>query len=102
MYVNNGKISSRQTMRLFVFDLMGIATLLLPPYLAKLCGASGIYAILIGTGCGYVYLLYLGWVMKKMKTDITSITAAIPSSTGIPMGKRVWIFPVSAEPVISM
>lgn len=72
MYVNNGKISSRQTMRLFVFDLMGIATLLLPPYLAKLCGASGIYAILIGTGCGYAYLWYLGWVMKKMKTDMVT------------------------------
>lgn len=72
MYVNNGKISSRQTMRLFVFDLMGISTLLLPPYLAKLCGASGIYAIVIGTGCGYAYLLYLGWIMKKMKTDIVT------------------------------
>ena len=36
-FVNNGKISGRQTMRLYVFDLMGIATLLLPPYLAGLC-----------------------------------------------------------------
>ena len=52
MYINNGKISSRQTMRLYVFDLMGIATLLLPPYLAKLCGANGVYAILLGTGAG--------------------------------------------------
>ena len=59
MYVNNGKISSRQTLRLYVFDLMGIATLLLPPYLAKLCGASGIYAIALGTGAGLIYLLYL-------------------------------------------
>lgn len=69
-YVNNGKISSRQTFRLYVFDLMGIATLLLPPYLAKLCGASGIYAILLGTGAGIVYLLYLGWIMGKMKKDM--------------------------------
>lgn len=72
MYVNNGKISSRQTFRLFVFDLMGIATLLLPPYLAKLCGARGIYAILLGTGGGLVYLLYLGWIMKKMGTDMVT------------------------------
>lgn len=72
MYVNNGKISSRQTFRLYVFDLMGIATLLLPPYLAKLCGASGIYAILLGTGFGLVYLLYLGWIMKKMETDMVT------------------------------
>lgn len=70
MYVNNGKISSRQTLRLFVFDLMGIATLLLPPYLAKLCGTDGIYAIILGTGCGLVYLFYLGWIMKKMGTDM--------------------------------
>ena len=70
MYVNNGKISSRQTMRLYVFDLMGIATLLLPPYLAKLCGTSGIYAILLGTVGGIFYLFYLGWIMKKMKKDM--------------------------------
>ena len=69
MYVDNGKISSRQTFRLFVFDLMGIATLLLPPYLAKLCGSSGIWAIALGTGGGLLYLLYLGWVMKRMGTD---------------------------------
>lgn len=70
MYVNNGKISSRQTFRLYVFDLMGIATLLLPPYLAKLCGADGIWAILLGTATGFLYLIYLGWIMKHMKTDL--------------------------------
>lgn len=70
MNVNNGKISSRQTMRLYVFDLMGIATLLLPPYLAKLCGVNGVYAILMGTGTGVVYLFYLGWIMGKMKMDM--------------------------------
>lgn len=70
MYVENGKISGRQTFRLYVFDLLGIATLLLPPYLAKLCGADGIWAILVGTGLGFVYLLYLGWVMKQMGTDL--------------------------------
>ena len=70
MYVNNGKISSRQTFRLYVFDLMGIATLLLPPYLARLCGEGGIYAILLGTVAGIGYLLYLGWIMKRMGTDM--------------------------------
>lgn len=72
MYVNNGKISSRQTFRLYVFDLMGIATLLLPPYLAKLCGIDGIWAILIGTGAGALYLIYLGWIMKRMQMDACS------------------------------
>lgn len=70
MYVNNGKISSRQTLRLYVFDLMGIATLLLPPYLAKICGAGGVYAIALGTGGGLLYLIYLGWIMKQMKMDM--------------------------------
>lgn len=68
--VSNGMISNRQTLRLYIFDLMGIATLLLPPYLAKLCGANGVYAIVLGTGCGLLYLFYLGWVMKKMKADM--------------------------------
>lgn len=70
MFVDNGKISARQTFRLYVFDLMGIATLLLPPYLAKLCGMDGIWAIAIGSALGFVYLCYLGWIMKKMDTDL--------------------------------
>ena len=72
MYVDNGKISNRQTMRLFVFDLMGIATLLLPPYLANLCGVDGIWVVLAGTLVGFVYLLYLGWIIKCFGMDITS------------------------------
>lgn len=72
MYVTNKKISSRQTFRLFVFDLMGIATLLLPPYLSKLCGIDGLLAIVAGSGLGFLYLFYLGWVMKKMGGDLLS------------------------------
>lgn len=66
------KISNRQIMRLYVFDLMGIGTLLLPPYLTKLCGEGGIYAILLGTGVGILYLFYLGWIMHQMKGDCFS------------------------------
>lgn len=72
MYVENGKISNRQTLRLFVFDLMGIATLLIPPYLAKLCGVDGIFAVLAGALLGFVYLFYLGWIMKRMGMDLNS------------------------------
>lgn len=89
MYVNNGKISSRQTMRLYVFDLMGMATLLLPSLLANLCGASGIYAILLGTGCGLIYLFYLGWIMKHMGTDmVTYLEESVPSL----IGKLLFLF----------
>ena len=70
MYVENGKISNRQMFRLFVFDLMGSATLLLPPYLAKLCGVDGVFATLTGTLLGFIYLLYLGLIMKCMEMDI--------------------------------
>ena len=70
-------------MRLYVFDLMGIATLLLPSFLAKLCGVGGIYAIALGTGCGLVYLFYLGWIMKHMGTDMASyLEEAVPSRIG--------------------
>ena len=72
MYVDNGKISARQTFRLFVFDFMGIATLLLPPYLSKLCGVDGIWVILIGSILGFVYMFYLKLLMKKMGSDIMS------------------------------
>ena len=69
MYVENNKLSSRQIFRLYVFDLMGIATLLLPPYLSKLCGIDGVFAIVIGTVVALIYLLYLGWILKQMQTD---------------------------------
>ena len=70
MYAENGKISKRQIFRLYVFDLIGISTLLLPPYLAKLSGSDGIWVILIGSVLGYAYLRYLGYVLKKMDTDM--------------------------------
>lgn len=70
MYADNGKISNRQTFRLYVFDLIGISTLLLPPYLAKLSGSDGVFAIVIGCLLGYGYLRYLGYVMAKMDTDL--------------------------------
>lgn len=72
MFASNGKISNRQIFRLFVFDLMGIATLLVPPHLAKLCGIDGVFCILLGTIAGFLYLFYLGWIMKRMGKDICS------------------------------
>jgi hypothetical protein len=72
MYANNGKISNRQLFRLYVFDLIGISTLLIPPILAKLSGIDGIFAILIGGGMGLGYLWYLGVVLKKMNTDLST------------------------------
>ena len=89
MYVKNGKISSRQTFRLYVFDLMGIGTLLIPPYLARLCGGGGVYAIALGTLGGVLYLLYLGWIMKRMKKDMASYLHENASSV---FGKIMFLF----------
>jgi len=89
MYVENGKISNRQTFRLFVFDLMGIATLLIPPYLATLCGVDGIFAVLTGTFLGLLYLLYLGWAIKHMGTDMENY---VESKTILGVRSFVWIF----------
>lgn len=83
MYVDNGKISGRQTFRLYVFELMGIATLLLPPYLAKLCGCDGIWAIILGSGLGFVYLIYLGWVKKKMGSDMSRLQTGVFALIGV-------------------
>lgn len=72
MYANNEKISSRQTFRLYVFDLIGMGTLLIPPYLAKLSGSDGVLALLIGCLLGYGYLRYLGVIIRNMGMDLES------------------------------
>ncbi len=89
MQIENGKISNRQTFRLFVFDLMGIATLLIPPYLARLCGVDGVFAVLMGTLLGFGYLFYLGWIMKHMGMDLKTYLErrTMPFVRG-----SVWIF----------
>lgn len=70
MFSENQKISLRQTYRLFVFDLLGVGTLLLPTQLAGLCGNDGIWCILFGGLLGWGYLLLLGATLKNMKTDM--------------------------------
>lgn len=70
MYANNGKISSRQLFRLYVFDLVGIGTLLIPSFLARTSGMEGIISIFIGSILGFIYAFYLGVVIKKRNRDI--------------------------------
>lgn len=74
MFSENQKISLRQTYRLFVFDLLGVGTLLLPTQLAGLCGNDGIFCILFGGILGFVYLLLLGAALKKMRMDVLEYT----------------------------
>lgn len=70
MFSNNQTISMRQTFRIFTFDLVGISSLIIPPYLARTAGCDGIFCILAGGALGIVYLALLGAVHKRMGTDI--------------------------------
>ncbi len=70
MFSNNQKISMRQTFRLFLFDFIGISTLVLPTWLAGTSGVYGVFSILLGGVFGLLYLLYLGWVLNRMQTDL--------------------------------
>lgn len=74
MFSENQKISLRQTYRLFVFDLLGVGTLLLPTQLARLCGNDGIFCILFGGILGLGYLFLLGAALKKMRMDFLEYT----------------------------
>ena len=74
MFSENQKISLRQTYRLFVFDLLGVGTLLLPTQLARLCGNDGIFCILFGGILGFGYLFLLGAALKKMRMDFLEYT----------------------------
>jgi spore germination protein (amino acid permease) len=70
MFSDNNKISLRQTFRLFTFDFIGVGTLVLPPYLSKQMGIYGVFGILLGGLFGLAYLVYLGWCIKLMGTDL--------------------------------
>ena len=48
MFADNGKISLRQIKRLLIFNIFGMASLLLPDILAGRSGVDGAVAILCG------------------------------------------------------
>jgi spore germination protein (amino acid permease) len=73
MFSDNNKISLRQTFRLFTFDFIGVGTLVLPPYLAKQMGIYGVWGILLGGTFGLLYLVYLGWCIRRMGTDLLTL-----------------------------
>lgn len=72
MFSDNQRISLRQTYRLFTFDLLGAATLLLPAKLAEYCGVDGIFSILLGGAMAGIYLCLLGIALKRIRTDLRS------------------------------
>ena len=68
MFSNNDKISPRQIKRLFIFDLFGASSLLLPAQLAK-AGGIGIWSILAGTVMAGLYLWLLLFLCGQVKQD---------------------------------
>lgn len=79
MFSNNNRISTRQVFRLFVFDFIGMSTLVLPAKLAGASGCDGVFAIVAGGLFASLYLWYLAWIMRRMDSDlITYVRQALP------------------------
>lgn len=79
MFSNNNRISTRQVFRLFVFDFIGMSTLVLPAKLAGTSGCDGVFAIVVGGILTSLYLWYLAWIMRRMDSDlITYVRQALP------------------------
>ena len=70
MFSNNNRISTRQVFRLFVFDFIGMSTLVLPAKLAGAKGCDGVFSIVIGGILSTLYLLYLVRIMQGMDGDL--------------------------------
>lgn len=72
MFADNWKISLRQIKRLFVMDIFGISSLILPGIFSSLTGADGILCLALGTVGGIALLWLIGANLKYMKTDYYS------------------------------
>jgi hypothetical protein len=72
MYSEKKTISMRQTYRLFVFDFLGISTLVLPQFLAGETGVYGGISILEAWALGTLYLCYLVWCRRRMGMDLVT------------------------------
>lgn len=70
MFSDNKQISLRQTFRLFVFDLLGASTLILPSFLSQSGFINGGLSIIIGTLFSVFYLLINQKALDKMGCDI--------------------------------
>ena len=104
MYSNNQKISLRQTYRLFLFDFMGISTLVIPSLLAGWCGVYGLLSIVIGGVAGGIYLLYVGWCSKKIGTDLMQTlseqTKTKNGKKGFALGKQAICFLLGVNNIV--
>lgn len=71
-FSNNDQISMRQVFRLFVFDFIGVSTLILPGRISAFAGVDGIWSIVLGGVLGSIYLWYLSRILHGMDTDLVT------------------------------
>ncbi len=72
MFADNWKISLRQIRRLFIMDIFGMSSLMIPGILSSMSGADGIFCLLLGMAGGVVLLYLMGVNLKHIKTDYYS------------------------------
>ena len=69
MFADNFKISLRQIRRLFILDIFGMSSLVLPGIFSAMTGADGIFCLLLGAAAGAVLLWLMGVNIKHIEDD---------------------------------
>ena len=97
MFSNNGKISIRQVYRLFLFDFLGVGSLVIPTILARLVGSLGWLCIILGIGMGLVFLALIAYEQSHIRTQnmvikrIINIVIAVQSILACAFCSKVFV-----------
>ncbi|WP_455721467.1 GerAB/ArcD/ProY family transporter [Agathobacter sp.] len=84
LFAQNGEISGRQLYRLYVFNLLGVGTLVLPNNLARL-GKYGFVSIILGVAMAWIFM----WMTAKARgrhADIAGENQTGTEKNGFPSG----------------
>ncbi len=76
LFAQNGEISGRQLYRLYVFNLLGVGTLVLPNNLARL-GKYGFVSIILGVAMTWIFM----WMTAKARVRHADIAGEDQSGT---------------------
>ncbi len=72
MFADNWKISLRQIRRLFIMDIFGMSSLMLPGILSSMSGADGIFCLILGMAGGALLLCLMGANLRYIEKDFYS------------------------------
>ncbi len=81
-FSQNGKVSLRQIKRMMFLEIFGLATLVLPGPLAKLCGTDGVFAMLLAAMVWSLVLRLQKWDEKEYRGG---------GEVSVSQGTDVWI-----------